>query len=92
MCLQHTGLNEVSLASTLGTKGRREKGIEGQLTNSSKIKGEIKYEWRASSMKSSSPVVKVEIYFPSNWLFMVKLLHTGEQQRFVIWHVKNEIQ
>lgn len=42
--------------------------------------------------ESSSLVVKVGIYFPSNWLFMVKLLHTGEQQCVVIWHVKNEIQ
>lgn len=43
-------------------------------------------------MKSSSLVVKEEIYFPSNWLFMVKLLHNGEQQYVVIWHVKNGIQ
>lgn len=92
MCLPHPGLNEVRLASTLGTKTAERKGSEGQLTNSSRIKREIKYEWRVSSMKSSSPVVRVEIYFPSNWLFMVKLLHTGEQQCVVIWHVKNGTQ
>lgn len=43
-------------------------------------------------IESSSLVVKVKIYFPSSWLFMVKLLRTYEQQCVVIWHVKNEIQ
>lgn len=45
MCLPHPGLNEVRLASTLGTKTAERKGSEGQLTNSSRIKREIKYEW-----------------------------------------------
>lgn len=93
--LPHTGLNEVPPCQYIRNKDSREEGSEGQPGYSTKMKREgdkVRREWRVVSMKAVRWLSKWRFIFSSNWLFMVKLLHAGEQRRVVIWHVKNEIQ
>lgn len=78
MCLRHNEFNEISLARTLGTKTAEKKALKDNAQTLPKcIKMEITDERRACSLKSSSLIVKVEIYFQCDEVFMVRLVHNG---------------